>query len=917
MLNINNLTKKFNENVVLSKVSISISSPGIYVICGESGCGKTTLINILGLMDEEYEGDYYFINQNVKNMTNQEKELIRYNQISYIYQNPKFLENESIKVNLEIALNKKYRKKELIENLKKVNLNINYNKKVSFLSGGERKRLAILISILKDTPLILADEITVGLDNENKINIMNYLLELSKTKIILLLTHDISFIKHYVKNVYYIKNKQIFIKTKDEIVYENETRKDNKLQKTFIRKHIINHIKSKTLRTLLSTLCMVIALVSFGFSILLTSSLSDSITDSLSKNINDQQILVTKKEEMKRMNKNITLDKYEIKEIQREYNHYFDYSGVNYLNNLSTFFKDEDYLEVIIDHKRYNLKGYCANSINNFTYIELDDEPFIYSSKKMLEEDEIILSLTNNQVYTFCNLLNIEYKDETSLLSYLINFPLNLSFYFSNSDWEYEIEVNLKMIGYTISDEKNIYHTDSLWNEYFLEEVLQLIYSYELDVIDEIPWTMKKIHYLKLKEGKEMMFLQEFLSNINMESYAYGILRREDAFLVYFIKKYDNNFTKSSLDNLLNENLVNYQPCSTNGYNVIENALLKGFVKPTYICNEYKLIEEYIDYNSYSASNLGNYQSTILTYTNEQLLSLNLLDSSNSNFITVKTYNNEGNEIVGRYPKKYNEIIVSRGLLNSLNISLNNRVFSEKQVYFLTLKDIEYANGKYKNNYIIEKLIICGVIEEDEKIVYVPSYWSSIYLTLILEDNYINYPITSSLYDYKGDDIETYIDELNQKYPKYNFSNPLLDYKKKVDETLYYLNLGLNIFSFFCLTSSLLMIFISSYLFVNDTKKEIGIYTFYGYQRKSIEKQYRAFGNYLSAYSALLSSICLIFLMILLNEGILGITLPFSLESTFPIVLINVIALIIGEISSNYSTKKILKESPLKQLQEN
>lgn len=917
MLNINNLTKKFNENVVLSKVSISISSPGIYVICGESGCGKTTLINILGLMDEEYEGDYYFINQNVKNMTNQEKELIRYNQISYIYQNPKFLENESIKVNLEIALNKKYRKKELIENLKKVNLNINYNKKVSFLSGGERKRLAILISILKDTPLILADEITVGLDNENKINIMNYLLELSKTKIILLLTHDISFIKHYVKNVYYIKNKQIFIKTKDEIVYENETRKDNKLQKTFIRKHIINHIKSKTLRTLLSTLCMVIALVSFGFSILLTSSLSDSITDSLSKNINDQQILVTKKEEMKRMNKNITLDKYEIKEIQREYNHYFDYSGVNYLNNLSTFFKDEDYLEVIIDHKRYNLKGYCANSINNFTYIELDDEPFIYSSKKMLEEDEIILSLTNNQVYTFCNLLNIEYKDETSLLSYLINFPLNLSFYFSNSDWEYEIKVNLKMIGYTISDEKNIYHTDSLWNEYFLEEVLQLIYSYELDVIDEIPWTMKKIHYLKLKEGKEMMFLQEFLSNINMESYAYGILRREDAFLVYFIKKYDNNFTKSSLDNLLNENLVNYQPCSTNGYNVIENALLKGFVKPTYICNEYKLIEEYIDYNSYSASNLGNYQSTILTYTNEQLLSLNLLDSSNSNFITVKTYNNEGNEIAGRYPKKYNEIIVSRGLLNSLNISLNNGLFSEKQVYFLTLKDIEYANGKYKNNYIIEKLIICGVIEEDEKFVYVPSYWSSIYLTLILEDNYINYPITSSLYDYKGDDIETYIDELNQKYPKYNFSNPLLDYKKKVDETLYYLNLGLNIFSFFCLTSSLLMIFISSYLFVNDTKKEIGIYTFYGYQRKSIEKQYRAFGNYLSAYSALLSSICLIFLMILLNEGILGITLPFSLESTFPIVLINVIALIIGEISSNYSTKKILKESPLKQLQEN
>ena len=910
MIKIRNLRKEFINNYVLEDVNINISSPGIYVIVGQSGCGKSTLINILGLMDKDFEGEYLFFNKDIKELSNKEKELIRFNQIGYVYQNPKFLENESILVNVEIALSKKIKKDDLVKEMKRLNLNMKINKKVSLLSGGERKRLSILISLLKDTPLLLCDEITVGLDEDNKILVMDRLVKLSKRKIIILVTHDVSFIKRYADNIYYLENKEL------TIINENKIRKNNKLTNKFLSKHVFNHIKEKSGRTLLCSMCMMIALIFFGFSMLLTSSLSESITSSLNSSINDHQIVASKKEDIALLNKNKSLSKKDISYIKKRYYQYFEFEGVKYMNDFSLFFKDEEYFTLNINKKYINLKNYDINKINEFKYFSEEDE-FIYTYNYDLQEDEIVLGLTINQVYTFCNLLNIEYKNEMSLLEYFKDNHLEMSVNLKNDDWQYEINVPLKVKGYYVSSEPIIYHTNSLWNEYIIEEVLQLLYSYSLDVIDEIPWTTKKVHYFSIKNNKEMNFIYSYLSDKNVDDFQYGFFKDKEKINVYFLYRHDKGFTKSSLDNMIDGQLISYNTCSSKGYNVIPNALLQGFSYPTFISNEYKLLEEYIDYNSYSSSNLGEYQSTILNSTNDKLLSLNILDASKSNFIPIKTYIDENKIIKGKYPFRYNDVIVSSGLLKRMNLYENGGVFSEKQVYFLTLKEIEYANGKYKNNFIIEDINITGVIEDEDEYLYVSSFWCNTFLEILLERRYKDYIVEKAVFEYCGDDIEGYMEMLNNKYPKYLFENPFLDYKRKVDETISYINFGLSVFSSFCLISSLLMVIISSYLFVRDTKKEIGIYTFYGYQRKSIEKQFRLFGTLLSLYSSFLSSVALVIIMEMLNIGMLGIKVPFNLKSGFSIVLINVIALIIGDVSSYFSTRRTLKESPLQQLQEN
>lgn len=918
MIEVVGLEKSFYKREVLSNININITAPGIYVVCGESGSGKSTLINILGMLDNEFAGEYYFFNKRINNLSSKEKELIRFNQISYIFQTPKFLENESILTNIEIGIGKKGNRKEIVKQLKKINLNIALKKKVSLLSGGERKRLSILIALLKDTPLILADEVTVGLDEENKYHVLDLLKKKSRNKVIIMVTHDISALRKYTNNIYYIKDGELNISSEKGKCFEKEISKDNKLKNTFLLKHVFSQISNKAGRTFICSFSMVIALVCLGFCLLLTSSLSSSITSSLSNSINDHQIIMSKKDTDYTLNENIAISNNDFELIKSVYGSYFSYSGCKYLVDFNNLFKDQQYFSIEVNNRPYVLNKYGINEINNFTYFTEEKESFIYTYIYDLQEDEVIIGLTPNQVYTFCKALKLEYINEQSLMKYFKDNCLSLTINIENEDWEYEISVPLKVVGYYVSNIPCLFHTNSLWNEYIIEHVLQLPFNKNLNQIDNIPWMIKKIDYCSININKEFEFLNQFISNKDMDSFQYGIFKKDDIFNVYFLYSHQEYIFKNEIEKIQNENSFDtYIACSNNGYNVVKDALLSGFSMPTFISNEYKLLEEYIDYNTYSDSNLGMYQSTILNSTNDKLMTLNILDGNKENFLNIKTYTNENIALIGSYPKKYNEIIISTKLAKDLNIPINDGVFSEKPIYFMTLKDIEFANGKYKNNFIIEKLYISGIIESDEDCIYVPSYWPSLYLSIVCESGSKKYLTNNVIFEYSGENIEGKIKELNDKYNDYNFENPFLEYLDVVNDTIKYINLGLSIFSMFCLISSVLMMIISSYLFVVDSKKEIGIYTFYGYKRKSIEKQYKLIGTVLSLHSALLSVASLLMIMYMLNEGMLGIEVPFSLNSIVPFIVIIVVSVVIGDVASFISTRKTLKENPLKQLQEN
>ena len=194
MIKIEHLTKSFGERIVFQDVNLQFAAGKLYSLIGNSGCGKTTLLNILAKLEPYDKGSISYRGQELKQIKSHH---FFKNELGYLFQNFGLLENETVAANLELGLigqkltkqEKKQREEEVLE---KVGLDyLTLNQKVYELSGGEAQRVALAKVILKDPPLILADELTAALDPETSQEIMNLLLSLKKPdRLMILATHN-------------------------------------------------------------------------------------------------------------------------------------------------------------------------------------------------------------------------------------------------------------------------------------------------------------------------------------------------------------------------------------------------------------------------------------------------------------------------------------------------------------------------------------------------------------------------------------------------------------------------------------------------------------------------------------------------------------------------------------------------------
>ncbi|MFS9041923.1 ABC transporter ATP-binding protein [Streptococcus cristatus] len=194
MIKIEHLTKSFGERTVFQDINLQFEAGKVYALIGNSGCGKTTLLNILAKLEPYDKGSISYRGQELKQIKSHH---FFKNELGYLFQNYGLLENETVAANLELGLigqkwtkqEKKQREEEVLE---KVGLDyLTLDQKIYELSGGEAQRVALAKVILKDPPLILADELTAALDPETSQEIMNLLLSLKKPdRLMILATHN-------------------------------------------------------------------------------------------------------------------------------------------------------------------------------------------------------------------------------------------------------------------------------------------------------------------------------------------------------------------------------------------------------------------------------------------------------------------------------------------------------------------------------------------------------------------------------------------------------------------------------------------------------------------------------------------------------------------------------------------------------
>lgn len=282
MLELKKIYKRYDREV-LNNISISFPNKGLICLVGDSGSGKSTLLNIIGGLDIADGGKVLLDNINILNI---DGAYYRNQLVSFINQNYNLIDKYTVLEN--ILLPCEVRRKNKVYNLNKIlrMLKIEHlkNNKVMYLSGGEKQRVTIARCLIQNTKIILADEPTGALDSDNAYKVMKILKNLSRKRLIILVTHNMELANIFADNIIKIQDGKIISNNKidnGKFKIYPKIKCDNKIKLRFISKikYAFKNINNKLLRNILTTLAFTIGLFSLG----IVLSIKDGFNKELDK----------------------------------------------------------------------------------------------------------------------------------------------------------------------------------------------------------------------------------------------------------------------------------------------------------------------------------------------------------------------------------------------------------------------------------------------------------------------------------------------------------------------------------------------------------------------------------------------------------------------------------------------------------
>ena len=288
MLKLNNIKKNYetgNESVkALKGISIEFRENEFVSILGPSGCGKTTLLNIIGGLDHYTSGDLTIDGISTKKYKDRDWDTYRNHRIGFVFQNYNLITHQSVLSNVELALtlsgvDKQTRRKKAIEVLEKVGLKDQMYKKPNQMSGGQMQRVAIARALVNDPDILLADEPTGALDTKTSVQIMEILKEISKDRLIIMVTHNPELAKKYSTRIINLldgevtsDSKPYSSKKEEKEKIKEEKRKAKKTSMSFLTAMnlSLNNLMTKKGRTILTAFAGSIGII--GIALILSIS---------------------------------------------------------------------------------------------------------------------------------------------------------------------------------------------------------------------------------------------------------------------------------------------------------------------------------------------------------------------------------------------------------------------------------------------------------------------------------------------------------------------------------------------------------------------------------------------------------------------------------------------------------------------
>ena len=288
MLELRKITKLYPSGVeALKGIDIKFRKSEFVSILGQSGCGKTTLLNIIGGLDRYTSGDLVINGKSTKEFKDKDWDAYRNYSIGFVFQSYNLIPHQSVLSNVELALtlsgvSKNERRNRAIKALEDVGLKEQINKKPNELSGGQMQRVAIARALVNNPDIILADEPTGALDTKTSVQIMEILKKISKDKLIIMVTHNPELAEKYSSRIIKVLDGTV---TDDSNPYDGKeegelTAKDGKTSMSFLTALALslNNLMTKKGRTLLTSFAGSIGIIGIALILSLSNGVQNYIT---------------------------------------------------------------------------------------------------------------------------------------------------------------------------------------------------------------------------------------------------------------------------------------------------------------------------------------------------------------------------------------------------------------------------------------------------------------------------------------------------------------------------------------------------------------------------------------------------------------------------------------------------------------
>lgn len=812
MVSLLHISRSFQGEEVLHDITLRFPKSGFVGIVGPSGCGKSTLLSVIAGIDEGYRGSVIINDQEVSKKTSEEKAAFRLENIGMIFQKGELLEFETALQNVMFPLSmlskesKATQKEKALSMLYSVHLENKAKRKVKKMSGGERQRVGIARALVTSPAIILADEPTSALDESNSLLVMDLLLELSKGRLVIMVSHDETLLKKYVDRLIRLEDGKVIsdictpqIKSRTRYITPIDSRKERPSMSWVSRfSHASRRRKSKRFRTFVSEAALSLGLLGLGLSVYVSSSIGKQISEVFSSIVPSNLLVMEKKTKDTIYSELAYGTQEEAETLLSAFPEDISWSGKTYLYDFESAFPDDNQFSYTYGISTEILSGFSSRNINDFLNCEgLRTYP---ETLPTLAFDDLVLGLPYETMAQLCAKFGL-LRGYEFLGDYCSQGRFRTTLTISNLSWNLSESMTFYVQGVLPSTFPLIYHTDPSWNQKILEGYFNII-----DVGDGIPLSPQEassIPFVELRSSPSRFFkkcrARKGLEKIAFDSvnstYAPSICPYGASVSLprlYLLRMPSRGLSFEELDFAMKEEkeLLGRLPSNQNFYYASTDSSLTGFRNRFFLAKDSASAEEvergYSDLPLESANLLGTLP--------EGCVEGSLIASGTSQLRVSADLTG----INGQIPSNVNEVVLSSSLMEKWN--------SPEKVNVVMETSQETVGSNLSRTFERRELLVVGSKKEAHDTIFVPNDWTMDFFLdeLGVSPLYLEPTGCAFFFDEgaNGNSIQT---RLSSLLPGVSFSCPSQEVMKSLNETTSYLSVVLLFFSAVAFVSSVLL----------------------------------------------------------------------------------------------------------------